>query len=232
MIGLVLLAAAPTAAAESGAPRCPTGQCAQVTAAHLLGIASQVGASDPERARMMLTAVLKDREPDARAQARFQLALLAERAGDLPGAERWLRALLDEQPGAAVARLELGRILAQQKKSGAAIRELQRAHAGGLPPDVAKAVERITSLLRSEAPFGGSFELALVPDSNINRATHSDTLTIFGLPFEIDDGAKARSGVGLAYAGQIFARPTLAGQRFRLPCRVRAISTGKARPTS
>lgn len=210
----MVLAAAPSAAVESGAPRCATGQCVEVTAAHLLGIASEVGARDPERARVMLTAVLKDREPDARAQARFQLALLAEKAGDLPGAERWLRALLDEKPGASVARLELGRILAVQKKNGAAVRELQRAHAAGLPPDVAKTVEPITSLLRSEAPFGGSFELAVAPDTNINRATRSDTLTIFGLPFAIDEAAKARSGVGLAYAGQLFARPALAGQRF------------------
>lgn len=197
------------------APRCAESQCTGLRAHDVLAIAARLAAAnDQERARALLTSVLQDREPGNRAQARFQLARLAERQGDLPGAERWYRALLDEQPAAAGVRLELGRVLAEQKKFGAAARELRRAHAAGLPPDVAKTVERITSLLRRDAPFGGSFEVALAPDSNINRATHSNTVTAFGLPFTLDDDARARSGVGVAAAGQVFVRRPLGKHRF------------------
>ncbi len=160
--------------------------------------------------------VLQDREPAARAEARFALARLAERAGDLPAAERWYRALLDEQPAAAGVRLELGRVLAEQRKTVAAGRELRRAHAAGLPPEVAKTVERIVSLLRHDAPYGGSFELAFAPDSNINRSTRSDTVTAFGLPFTLDEGSRGRSGVGLAFAGQLFARLPMGNHRLTL----------------
>jgi hypothetical protein len=112
----------------------------------------------------------------------------------------------DEQPAAAGVRLELGRVLAEQRKTVAAGRELRRAHAAGLPPEAAQTVERIVSLLRHEAPYGGSFELAFAPDSNINRSTGSDTVTAFGLPFTLDEGSRGRSGVGLAFADQLFAR--------------------------
>jgi hypothetical protein len=68
-------------------------------------------------------------------------------------------------------------------------------------------------LLRHDAPYGGSFELAFAPDSNINRSTRSDTVTAFGLPFTLDEGSRGRSGVGLAFAGQLFGRLPMGDHR-------------------
>lgn len=216
MLSLLALASA-AAAAPPPAPRCEAGRCTGLTAAHVIRLADQrAAAQDRESARTLLMTVLQDREPAARAAARLALARLAEGAGDLPAAERWYRALLDEQPAAAGVRLELGRVLAEQRKIAAAGRELRRAHAAGLPPDVAQAVERIVSLLRHDAPYGGSFELAFAPDSNINRSTRSDTVTAFGLPFTLDEGSRRRSGVGLAFAGQLFARLPMGDHRATL----------------
>ncbi|GAA3998824.1 surface lipoprotein assembly modifier [Sphingomonas humi] len=206
MLSILALASFATAGALP-APRCEGGRCTGLTAAHLIRLADQrAAAQDRESARALLMKVLQDREPAARAQARFGLARLAESAGDLPAAERWYRAVLDEQPAAAAVRLALGRVLAQQRKTIAAGRELRRAQAAGLPPEVARTVERIVSLLRNDAPYGGSFEFAFAPDSNINRSTRSDTVTAFGLPFALDEGSRGRSGVGLAFAGQLFGR--------------------------
>ncbi|HEX8840306.1 MAG TPA: surface lipoprotein assembly modifier, partial [Sphingomicrobium sp.] len=64
---------------------------------------------------------------------------------------------------------------------------------------------------RNQRPFGGSFQFAVAPDSNINRATRSDTLgTIFG-DFDIAKDAKAKSGTGLALTGQAYRRLSLSG---------------------
>jgi hypothetical protein len=213
----ILALASVAAVGPPAAPHCEGGRCTGLTAAHLIQLAHQrAAAQDRESARALLMTVLKDREPAARAEARFALARLAERAGDLSAAERWYRALLDEQPANAGVRLELGRVLAEQRKTVAAGRELRRAHAAGLPPEVARTVERIVSLLRHDAPYGGSLELAFAPDSNINRSTSSDTVTAFGLPFTIDEGSRKRSGVGLAFAGQVFARLPMGNHRLTL----------------
>jgi tetratricopeptide (TPR) repeat protein len=188
-----------------------------LSAADVLRLAGRLQQDhDLPRARALLLQVLQDRQPKARAEARFQLAQIAEKVGDLPAAERWYRALLDEMPAEAIIRLELGRVLAEQRKTVAAGRELRRAHAAGLPPDVAKSVERIVSLLRHDAPYGGSFEVAVAPDSNINRSTRADTVTAFGLPFALDEGSRGRSGVGVAFASQLFARLPMGDHRLVL----------------
>jgi hypothetical protein len=217
--GLVAAVPVQPAAVSHGAPEpsCADGLCSGLTAADVLRLAGRLQQNnDLPGARTLLLQVLQDRQPKARAQARFQLAQIAEKAGDLSAAERWYRALLDEMPAEANIRLELGRVLAEQRKTVAAGRELRRAHAAGLPPDVAKSVERIVSLLRHDAPYGGSFEVAVAPDSNINRSTRSDTVTAFGLPFTLDEGSRGRSGIGLAFAGQVVTRLPMGDHRLTL----------------
>lgn len=117
-----------------------------------------------------------------------------------------LRKILDEKPKAARVRLELARMHAQLGNAGAAARELRAAEAAGLPAEVEQMVRFYANALNARKPFGGSLEVALAPDSNINRATKSDTLgTVIG-DFTLDDAAKAHSGVGLSLRGQTYAR--------------------------
>ncbi|WP_404478179.1 hypothetical protein [Novosphingobium sp. BL-52-GroH] len=60
--------------------------------------------------------------------------------------------------------------------------------------------------LNARKPLGGSIEVALAPDSNVNRATRSDTLgTVIG-DFSLDNDARAKSGVGLGLQGQSYFR--------------------------
>lgn len=144
---------------------------------------------------------------DLRNEARFRLALmLANREGRLRDAAIQLRRILDERPKAARVRLELARIQALLGNLGAARREMRAAQAGGLPPDVERMVRFYAAALKATKPFGGSFDLALAPDSNINRATRSNTLgTVIG-DFALDENARARSGLGLAVRGQAYMR--------------------------
>jgi hypothetical protein len=129
------------------------------------------------------------------------------------------RKILDEQPRAQRVRLELARTLDLLGDEPGARRALREAQAGGLPTEVARFVDLYSEALRAQKPFGGSIQLAIAPDSNINRATRSDTLgTVFG-DFVLDEGARQRSGVGLAIGAQGYGRLRL-GETANLLARV------------
>ena len=66
-------------------------------------------------------------------------------------------------------------------------------------------VDRYSEALRAARPFGMSFEFALAPDSNINRATRSDTLgTVLG-DFTIDDDARPSRALAWLSVGRPIA---------------------------
>ncbi len=65
---------------------------------------------------------------------------------------------------------------------------MRQAQAGGLPPEVARFVDRYSAALRDQKPLGASIDIAPAPDSNIDRATRSQTLgTVLG-DFTFDEG--------------------------------------------
>ena len=148
---------------------------------------------------------------DVRTEARFRHAKLLLALKRNNEAATLLRRLLDERPDATVARLELAHTLQMLGEPDLALRQLRAAQATGLPPNVARLVDRYSVALRAARPFGANLEIAIAPDSNISRATRSDTLgTVFG-DFEIDKDSKARSGTGLSLQGQAFRRFAIAG---------------------
>jgi len=161
---------------------------------------------DRQTAEAAYRALMADPSPDIRAEARFRLGRLVAAAGRMSEAAILLRQLIDEKPEAQTARLELAGLLAQIGDEDGALRQLRAVRAGPLPPEVARMVDRFSEALRARKPFGGSFEVAFAPDSNINRATRSDTLgTVLG-DFDISEDGKAKSGTGLAVRTQIYRR--------------------------
>lgn len=166
---------------------------------------------DIATAEIVYRALTDDRSSELRNEARFRLAMIYASQREYTQSALLLQQIVDEQPSALRVRLELARILALLGDLRGARRELRAAEAGRLPPDVAQVVDRFSAALRSEKSFGGSLNAAYVLDSNINRATRSDTLgTVIG-DFVLDKNAKARSGEGLALDGQVFQRVDLGG---------------------
>ena len=178
-----------------------------------------ISRGDRETALAIYGALESNPDADVRAEARFRQAkqLLGEKRTQ--DAAVLLRRLLDEKPRATAARLELAHALQLLGDTDGAWRQLRALQATGLPPAVARLVDRYSEALRAQRPFGASFEISVAPDSNINRATRSDTLgTVLG-DFEIAKDAKARSGMGLALNGQVYRRLPLGpdgGLLFRL----------------
>ena len=182
----------------------------RLTAAEMFVLAERAASSgNPDAAGAILEALEQDRDPDVRAEARFRRAKQLIQKNRTTDAAVLLRRILDEKPNATGVRLELAKLLHQLGDLDLALRELRAAQAAGLPPAVARLVDRYSEALRASRPMGASLEIAIAPDSNINRATRSDTLdTIFG-DFEIDEGGKAKSGTGIALRGQAFRRMAL-----------------------
>lgn len=158
------------------------------------------------RAEAVYKALASDPSSDVRSEARFRHAKLLQARGSTSRAALLLRQILDEKPAATAVRLELAQLLDRIGDKDAALREIRAAQSAGLPPSVARLVDRYSEALRAARPIGASFQLAIAPDSNINRATRSDSLgTVIG-DFEIDEESKARSGVGVSLSGQAYRR--------------------------
>jgi len=208
-VAAVLLAVAP-GAASAEAPPPPPARTLQLTPAQMFRLAELAQANGDLATSSTVYVALED-NPDlsVRAEARFRhakqlLGLKRNREAAL-----LLRRLLDEKPQALAPRLELARSLQLLGDTNAALRELRAVQSGGLPPSVARLIDRYSQALRAQRPFGASVEVAIAPDSNINRATRSDTLgTIFG-DFQIADEGKARSGTGLSLSGQAVGRAAI-----------------------
>lgn len=181
--------------------------CVQASAEQVFAAAEKLAAAGKtDEAEALLTALTLDPKAEYRAEARFRLAALRENLGDREGAIRWLRELLAEQPDAKRARLELGRLLALQGQVAEARREFHKAEEGGLPPDVAITVSRFTNLLSATKKRGGSIELTVGPDSNVNRATGGKFVDTIIAPFELDADARRQAGFGITGGLEVYSR--------------------------
>lgn len=204
-LGLVLPLA--LSAAAPVAPSAETRRIDNLSAIDLFALADRArAASLIDEALTLYDALAKDENADVRAEARFRKGMMLADARRYRDAALAFRALLDEQPGATRVRLELARVLASMGDEASARRELRQAQAGGLPPQVAATVGQFDQALRSRKSWGGTFELALAPDSNLNRATQARTLDTVIAPLTLSRDARARSGIGMHLAGQVYTR--------------------------
>ena len=194
-------------------PALPLQAMRPLSAAQMFILADQAQLRGDERlAARIYRAMLVDSSVDIRLEARFRLAKIEAAQANLRRAAILLRQILDEKPAAGAVRIELAQLLDRMGEEDSALRELRAAQASGLPPRVARLVDRYSEALRSARPTGASIEVAIAPDSNISRSTSSDTLgTVFG-DFEIDKDSKAKSGLGLSLHGQAYRRFGLSGE--------------------
>lgn len=160
----------------------------------------------PRDALAIFDALERDPDPEIRAEARFRKGMMLADAKRYAEAAVTFRALLDEKPGATRVRLELARVLAAMGEDVAARRAIRQAMAAGLPADVGLVAEKFANSLRSRRRFGGSLEIALAPDGNVNRATSARTLDTIIAPLALSRDARERSGLGFHFAGQAYAR--------------------------
>ena len=126
------------------------------------------------------------------------------------------RGMLVRDPGQLRVRLELARALFQRGNClappknlvkhllgddcWAAEQHFLRVMGADIPPQVALNVRRFIQICRARKRASGSLSLAAAPDTNMNTSTSAQTVDIFGLPFQLDDQARAKSGIGVVAA--------------------------------
>jgi len=150
-------------------------------------------------------------------QALFLKGMIAVADKDNREAIRIFRSILIDHPDAARVRLELARAFYLDKDYGNAMRQFQFALAGKPPPDVAANINKYIAAIRDAKSLSYNFGIALAPDTNLNTGSSAREVTLFGLPFDLSDEARQRSGVGIAIdAGAEWAPRIGKGKRFRL----------------
>jgi hypothetical protein len=209
--GAFLTAAASQAPAASD-PCAGHVNCRQLTEAQMFASAEElVAQGDLAGAALLLEALTQDPHSELRAEARFRLAAVREKLGDLKGAAQALRDLLAEQPEANPARLELARILSRLGDTKAAKAEIAAAEAVGLPPEVDQNVRRFVSTLRTTKKRALTIEMTAGPDSNVNRSTSSLFVDTIIAPFELDAEARRQAALGFSGSLRGSSRDRLAG---------------------
>lgn len=140
--------------------------------------------------------LLQPAELDATVQHAFVDGMTSYAARDYRRAEAVFRRILDRDPRLLRVRLELARTLFMEKQDEQADYHFRLA-AGEHPSAVVlRNITRFREAIRARRAWRFSFDFGFAPDSNINSATGKEAIDIYGLPFQLDPGARARSGTG------------------------------------
>jgi hypothetical protein len=205
MIGPVAWAvAAPVAAAAVPGPGQPTPPAVPALAAgpvDPLAVAeAMITQNRFAEARTILDglALRKSGDQTRDNEIQFLLALLDMQDQDYDSAIARFHRILVSEPKRVRVRLELGRAYFLKKDYADAQRQFLFARAGHLPPNVRLNVDRYLGAIRSLQTFSYGLSFSLASDTNLNAGPATDSVSLYGLPFQLSPNAKANSGVGLA----------------------------------
>ncbi len=139
--------------------------------------------------------------PGYKMQSRFLLGLIASAAGDPQTAAGHFKAILADDPRQTRVRLELGKAFLAMRKSASADRQFAlAAQDSELPPEIARTIRTVRDTIRGSRAWRLDLNLGIAPDSNINNATSAQSVTVLlgdaAIPLELNEEAKARSGMG------------------------------------
>lgn len=131
-------------------------------------------------------------------QVQFLLGILDIQDKDYDSAILRFHRILVSEPKQVRVRLELGRAYYLKKDYADAQRQFLFARAGHLPPTVQGNVDRYLGAIRALQTFSYNVSFSLATDTNLNAGPATDSVSLYGLPFQLSPGAQANSGVGLS----------------------------------
>jgi tetratricopeptide (TPR) repeat protein len=147
-------------------------------------------------AKLLLERALAAKPDDSETQ--FLLANVAVAQKNYDAAISLFRRILVREPNAERVRLELARAFFLKGDYDNADRQFRFARAGEIDDAVKANVDRFLSAINRLREWTVNFSFALAPDTNQNAATSASQVSVFGLPFVLDKGARKQSGIGLA----------------------------------
>jgi len=169
----------------------------------VLAAEQAITANQPDRARELLEPLAAhpsgNRARDN--QVLFLLGLIDLAQADYAAAIARFHRVLVTEPGQVRVRLELGRAYFMAHDYENARAQFLYARAGHLPKAVLANVDHYLDAIRFLRRFSYGFTLSVAGDSNLNAGPATDSVTLFGLPFQLPPASQANAGVGLAIDG-------------------------------
>ena len=199
ILGMVLLLAVPAATASLAAATSETGTAIGGSFREVARLAKQGRFEEAEALRQEgLSAGIHS--PD---DALFLQGLIALNRGDAAVAEEIFRRLLDADSDRRLVRLELVHALMARGSFTAARFHLGRLQGAETDRRLSAYYYRLDREITRQRPWGARFSGSLAPRTNASRGSSEDVIMVGDMPFRIDDEAKARSGVGFEFDGEL-----------------------------
>ncbi|GBG14447.1 uncharacterized protein NMK_2046 [Novimethylophilus kurashikiensis] len=159
--------------------------------------------------------------PEEHNEALFEQGLCFEEASQFAEAKEAFEAILATQETPRL-NFELGKTYLQLGLGQEGLQQFQRALDSNPPPEVQDLIaaevarvglvpESVLTGLHTASGLAGSgwhgdMRIGRIYDSNVNSGPVSDTVMLFGLPFQLNSDAKPRSDMGTKYAGHLSYR--------------------------
>ncbi len=107
------------------------------------------------------------------------------------------RAILAAQPKHETARLELAHALFALKQDSAARHHFNLSLGSISDPQLKSRVHRFIDAMDRRKRWNFSSYMSVVPSTNINQGADVKVVTLNGLPFELDETSRKKSGIGV-----------------------------------
>jgi outer membrane protein len=191
-----MLAMATSGALPAVAAAEATGKKVEITLAPIEGAKLAVKIGDFKTAEA-IDALALEADPSS-TEALFLMAEINARQKKYADAIPYYRKIIVDHPNLVRIRLDLARALFETGDDDSAEYNFHLALAeGNLPNTVIDNVERYLAIIRSRRHFVYSVNFGIAPDTNLNKATAADHVTLFGLPFALSPQARQQSGIGV-----------------------------------
>ena len=140
---------------------------------------------------------LKPSDEQEEIERLFLLGVAEFRLGLPRSAAQRFEAILARQPGLTRVRLELARVYHALGRDDKARFHFRASLADRLPSSVKDAVESYLNNIDARKRWSASLSFSVLPESNPTKRTDSREIRIGGVPFQLNDDARAVSGTGL-----------------------------------
>ena len=127
----------------------------------------------------------------------FLLGLAEFRLGQFRSAAQRFEAILARRPDLTRVRLELARVYHALGRDEKARFHFRASLADRLPSSVKDAVDAYLNSIDARRRWSASFSMSVLPESNPAKRTDAREVRIGGVPFRLNDDARAASGTGL-----------------------------------
>ena len=149
-------------------------------------------------------------DEDERIERLFLLGLIEVRLGLPRQAARRFEAILSGRPELTRVRLELARVYHSLGRDDKARFHFEASLADDLPSSVENAVEGFLRGIDARKQWSVSMSAAVLPESNPVKRTESRAVRIGGVPFRLNEDARASSGVGTLFSAGGSVSPVIA----------------------